>query len=197
MKYYKEYIKEHHTLFMISFILWICAVFMGIYISFTSDAALSESIREYISSSLSSQNGFLSVFKNGVITNFKYSMALIISAMSVIFIPFTLFLIAFKGFSAGFTSMFLIRLYGISGLGTSLTAVVIPLFFSLPVLFMMFVSSLYTPIYTFKKKSEISAEEKWKIQFSYIIKIFILFLLLCLVTVFEALVSPVCFSVIK
>ncbi len=197
MNFYKEYIKEHYGLFIISFTLWLSAVFIGMYIAFASDEAMAEEIRQYIVSSVGAKHSFTSVFTNGVVTNFKYSLALIISSMSVVFLPVSAFLIAFKGFSAGFTSMFLIKLYGLSGLGTSLTAVVIPLVFSLPVLFMMFVLSLYTPINIFTSRRQISAEEKWKIQFSYIIKIFILFFLLCLVTIFEALVSPWCFSVIK
>lgn len=196
MNFYKEYIKEHYGLFIISFTLWLSAVFIGMYIAFSSDKALAEEIRQYIVSSVGGKHSFASVFKNGVITNFKYSLALIISSMSVVFLPAAAFLIAFKGFSAGFTSMFLIKLYGLSGLGTSLTAVVIPLVFSLPVLFMMFVLSLYTPISIFTSRRQISAEEKWKIQFSYIIKIFILFFLLCLINIFEALVSPWCFSAI-
>ena len=132
MSFYKEYIKEHNGLFIISFTLWLSAVFIGMYIAFSSDKALAEEIRQYIVSSVGGKHSFASVFKNGVITNFKYSLALIISSMSVVFLPAAAFLIAFKGFSAGFTSMFLIKLYGLSGLGTSLTAVVIPLVFSLP-----------------------------------------------------------------
>lgn len=196
MTFFKNYIREHYIIFLISLALWLCGVFLGMYIAFTAKADMAESLCEYIKSAVGENRGYFDTLKNGVATNFKYTLFLSISSLFLISLPVSAFLIGFKGFASGFASSFLIRQYGLEGIAVSLTTVVVPMFFSLPVYFMMFVSSLYFPLYTFKMRKQILSGERWSLNASFVAKMFILLLCLCAITAVEAFLSPFFLSVL-
>ncbi len=196
MNFFKTYIKEHYALFLIVLVLWLGTLFLGMYAAFSVKSQVALDITEYIESTLKGGKGFFSVFKNGIATNFKFTLLLCVSSSFLILLPLSFFLIGFKGFAAGFAASFIIRIYGFKGMAVTLTAVVLPLFFSMPVYFMMFISSLHFPISTFAQRKQILLGERWKMYVSFMTKMLILFLLLSIITVAESLLSPYFFSVL-
>ncbi|MBO5743376.1 MAG: hypothetical protein J6R68_03750 [Clostridia bacterium] len=197
MNFFKTYIKNHKLIFAISFILWLCASFFGIYLAFCAEKHTAENVAGYISSLSSAQKSFGAIFKNGVLTNFKYCLFLGISSSFYILFPATLFLICFKGFSSGFTSMFLIRLFGINGVGASFASIVFPLMLSLMPIFIMFTHCLEHQIGLFKKRKKLSSKERSEMLLHHILKIFIIFVFLCVVSLLEAFLSPICMKLLN
>lgn len=197
MNFYKAYIKNHLSFFILSFALWLLSAFAGIYAAFAAEGFAAQNVAGYISSVADAEKSFGAIFKNGLITNFKYTLFMCISSSFVVLLPVSLFLIGFKGFSAGFTSMFLIRLFGIKGVGASLFSVVLPLFLSLPPLSLMFVICLCHPIESFKMRKRITSEEKGVMQLKHIGKMLVLYAVLCAISLFEAVLSPLCFNLLR
>lgn len=197
MNFLKDYIKNHRLFLTISFILWLCASFLGIYLAFGAQKDIAKNVAEYITSLADAKKGFGAIFKNGLITNLKYCFFISISSSFFILFPATLLLICFKGFSAGFTSMFLIRLFGLKGIGASIWAIVFPLFLSLPALFLLFGECLEHPFILFKQRKKLTYQDKSRKHLAHIGKIFIIYLLLCLVSFLEAALSPVCLRLLN
>lgn len=197
MKFIKPYIKNNKLFLSVSFIVWLCAAFAGIYIAFGAHNKLAQEVGLYISSLIGSQKGFWVIFKNGVLTNFKYCLFISISSSFLILFPATLLLIGFKGFSAGFTSMFVVRLFGIRGAFASLVSIVFPLFLSLPALFIMFTECMKHQALLFKKRKKLSSGEKSEMLFSHILRIIIIYFMLCAVSFLEAALSPICIKLIS
>lgn len=197
MNFLKTYIKNHKLFLTLSFIIWLCASFWGIYFAFSAQNKLAKDVGLYISSLNTSQKGFWAIFKNGVLTNFKYCLFMSISSSFYILFPASLMLIGFKGFCAGFTSMFVVRLFGIKGALASLVSVVFPLFLSLPALFIMFAECMMNQALLFKRRKKLSSGERGEILFSHILKIIIIFIMLCAVSLLESALSPICIKLIS
>ncbi len=197
MNFFKTYIKNHKLAFTISFILWLAASFFGIYLAFCAQKHTAEDVAGYISGLSSARKSFGAIFKNGVLTNFKYCLFLGISSSFYILFPASLFLICFKGFSSGFTSMFLIRLFGIKGVGASFISIVFPLMLSLLPIFIMFTQCLEHQIDLFKKRKKLSPKERSEKHLVHILKIALIFVFLCLVSILEAFLSPVCIKLLN
>ena len=196
MKFYKNYIKDHFATFTVSSIIWIVSLFIGMYVALTIDEDSAKDVDLYIQSIINAKNSYFLVLKNGFITNFQYTFLLCVSSSFLLFLPFSLMLIGFKGFAAGFTSSSIIRLYALKGVAATITGIVLPLCFSLPVLFIMFVSTLEFPICTFRLRNRISSGERWKMYFTNVAKMSVLFLLLSFITAIEAFLSPKFFKII-
>ncbi len=196
MNYFKTYIKEHHAVFWVVFVLWLFGVFLGTYtaLSFNSSAALD--IGKYIDASVNGQKTFGGIFINGLVTNLRYALLLCLSSTFVLLFPLAGFLVALKGFAIGFSASFIIRLYGLTGVAVTITSVVLPLIFSLPVYFIMFMSSLQLPIQIFVRRKQLLTCEKWNIHTAHMAKMLIFFAFLCLITVAEAFLSPHFFGVL-
>ena len=80
MNFLKDYIKNHRLFLTISFILWLCASFLGIYLAFGAQKDIAKNVAEYITSLADAKKGFVEVFKNGLITNLKYCFFISISS---------------------------------------------------------------------------------------------------------------------
>jgi len=197
MSFFKSYIKENFLLYAFVFVLYFAAAIIGIYWAMSAKEGYVSDITSYIQSVVGVKTAPLNVFKNGIASNFKYCLALCISASFIVFLPVCFFLIIFKGFSAGFASSFIIRLYGIKGLGVSLVSVVMPLFLSLPMWFIIYILSVQFSINTFKLRKKISSHERWKMYVSYMAKVLVLFAFISIVTLIEAFLSPYVFSPLK
>lgn len=197
MNFFKTYIKNHKLIFTISFILWLSAAFLGIYIAFCAKNHTAENVAEYIAALSSTEKSFGSIFKNGVLTNFKYCLFLGISSSFYILFPASLFLICFKGFSSGFTSMFLIKLFGIKGVGASFISIVFPMALSLPPVFIMFTHCMEHQLVLFKKRKKLSSKEKSEMLLFHIFKIALIFVFLCVVSLLETFLAPICMRLLK
>lgn len=196
MSFFKSYIKQHFGLFVFVFVIWFASALAGIWIAIKADSNTSKDIAGYIETVLSSKNGFTTVLKNGITTDLKYTLLLCISSSFIVFVPFCILLIGFKSFSVGFTASFIIRLFSLEGMGVTLTTVVLPLFLSLPLWFLMFMQSMDFPIQTFRLRKRISSDDRWKMHLSYLAKMLVLFMLIIPVTLLEAFLSPYMFSVL-
>jgi len=197
MNFFKTYIKNNKLFLFLSFIIWLCAAFLGIYFAFSAQTGLAENVCAYISSLGASKKGFWAIFKNGVLTNFKYCLFMSISSSLYILFPATLILIGFKGFSAGFTAMFVVRLFGTNGALASLVSVVFPLFLSLPALFIMFAECMKHQAVLFRRRKKLSSAKRAEILFYLILKILIIYIMLCAVSLLEAALSPICIKLIS
>ena len=93
--------------------------------------------------------------------------------------------------------MFVVRLFGIKGALASLVSVVFPLFLSLPALFIMFAECLMNQMLLFKRRKKLSSGERGEFLFSHILKIIIIYLMLCAVSLLEAALSPICIKLIN
>ena len=196
MNFYKNYIKDHFAAFYISLGIWIISLCIGMYVAFTIGEDSAKDVDLYIQSIINAKNSYLRVLKNGFITNLQYTFLLCASSSFFLFLPFSVMLIGFKGFAAGFTSSFIIRLYALKGVAATITGVILPLCFSLPVLFIMFVSVLEFPIGAFRLRNQISSGDRWKMYLANVAKIFVLFLLLSFITAVEAFLSPKFFKIL-
>ena len=196
MNFFKSYIKQHSGLFVFVFAIWLASAIAGICVAMKADSDTAKDIAAYIETMLRSKNGFKAVLKNGITTDFNYTLLLCISSSLIVFVPFCVLLIGFKGFSAGFTASFIIRLFSLKGVGVTLTTVVLPLFLTLPLWFMMFMQSMDFPISTFKLRKRISSNDRWKMHLYYLAKMLVLFTLIIPVTLLEAFLSPYMFSVL-
>ncbi len=196
MIFFKTYIKEHFFVFLISLSLWLCGVFLGIYASFNMASDITKHIGEYILTATEGNRGYFDTLKNGVWANLKYMSLISLSSLFLPFLPLTAFLIGFKGFSSGFVSSILVRLFAAEGIAVSITGVILPLVFSLPVYFAVFISCLDFPVNNFKMRNQIISAERRSLNVSFLLKMLILFLCLCIITALEAFLSPYFFSVL-
>jgi len=187
MNFYKEFIKKRFVLFAVSLSVWLASLLAGIYYVSIAGKTSADATRTYMQSILDADSTFFTVLKNGFSINLSFTLFLCISSAVIVLIPLTLFLIGFKGFSAGYTSAFIIKLYGLRGTAVSLGAIVIPLAFSLPAVFMMFILSMETNIQNFRTHPE--ADERLRIYSSYCLKMLLLFCWIMAVSIGEAFLS--------
>lgn len=197
MNFLKNYIKEHYAIFLIVFSIWMSSLFLGMYVAFCADSDISGDITKYIETALNDGKGFLALLKNGIGENFRYTLLLCIASSFLILLPVSVLLIGFKGFATGFTASFIIKAYGFKGMAVTITTVVLPLVFTMPVYLIMFISSLHFPVYTFSVRKQILSSERWTMHITYMTKMLILFCVLSIITVAEAFLSPYFFSILN
>ena len=196
MNFYKSYIKEHSFAFFLSAGLWLAGLMTGMFFALSADYSSAQNVDLYIQSIINEKSGYFTTLKDGVLNNFWYTLSLCASSSFALFLPCTVFLIAFKGFSTGFTASYIIRLYGLNGVGATLTSVVLPHCFSLPLIFIMYVSCLDFPIRTFSLRTKITSAERWKMYLYHTLKMLVLFSALCVITSTEAFLSPKFFKIL-
>jgi len=197
MDYFKCYIKDHFFAFCLSLGIWITCVLLGSFAALGADSNSARDTDLYIQSIVNDRQGYFEVLINGITNNFWHTLILCASSSFLILLPCTLFLIAFKGFSTGFSASFIIRLYALKGVAATIAAVVMPLCFSLPVYFVMYISSMEFPLNTFRLRKEISSSERWRMYLYHTAKLFVLFMILNVITSVEAFLSPKLFGVLK
>ena len=183
-------------MFILSLSVWLSGLMAGMYFALSADKTIACDVDEYIQSIAGTNSGYFEVLKNGILTNLRYTAFLCLSSSFMVFMPLTAFLIGFKGFSAGYTASFIVRLYAVKGVAATVTGIILPLCLSLPVLFVMYVSCLEFPVKTFKLRSSISSLERWRMYLSYVAKMFVLFFVLSIITAAEAFLTPHFFSVL-
>lgn len=196
MNFYKLYIKEHFFVFCLALGILVSCVLLGMFTAFTANADSLTEVDSYIQSIIGTKKSYFSVLKNGITNNFRCTLTLCVASAFVLLLPCTFLVIAFKGFSTGFAASFIIRLYALKGVAATITAVVLPLFFSLPVYFVMYISCVDFPLQTFKLRKEISSSARWKMYVSHLIKMLVLFMALNFITSIEAFFSQKLFNVL-
>ncbi len=138
----KRYFFQNSKWFIISLAVWLAAGICGIVCAAATEGAVFDKTFEYVNSVFSQKTNLRTLTGNAIASEFKYVLLITLSSSAPVLLPATLALIAFKGFSAGFTATVIIKIYSLKGIGVSLLAVVLPMVFYLPVYFMIFVSSL-------------------------------------------------------
>lgn len=196
MNFLKNYIKKHFALSVTVFCIYLASALAGIHFAFSANGELMEEISTYINGILTDDIKFGEIFKNGIYTNFKYTLLICFSSAHICFFPLCLLLVGFKGFSAAFTASFIIRIFSFKGMAATLGSVVLPVFLSLPVLFLMYISGMHFAFETFRLRKQISSDERWKMYALHVIKLMCLFLVLSIVTLLEAFLTPYFLSVL-
>ena len=187
--------KENRSLYYIILIIWLSASLAGVICAFTLSGDVFPDISAYVKETMEDGISVQSYIKIDVKENAKFLFALIISSCAPVFLPVVFALAAFKGFSIGFTSSFIIRLYSFKGALVCFGAVILPYAFSLPVIFAMILSSVR---FSLKKRNERSfGERKTGEWISYIIKQSLFASLLCLIGTVEAFISKFLIELVR
>ncbi len=139
----------------------------------------------------------LNFFTNILFSNLKYLLVVVILAMSYKCIPIILFVVFFRGFSYGFTSLFLISSYGNYGVKLMFTS-----YFLSTILqtLLLFLTACLTIKYTISKKELFSKKPKgetFKLTAEFIIMMIGAILLCVLFSAAESFVTPLLLGLMK
>lgn len=183
----KRYFSQNSKWFLVSLSVWIAAVVCGLICAAGTDGKVFDETVEYVNSMFVQKTHLRTLIGNSVAAEFKYVLFITISSSAPVLLPVTLALIAFKGFSAGFTATLIIKIYSLKGIGISLLAIVLPMMFSLPVYFIIFVSALKYSA----DKMTLSASQGTggKKLTSHLLSQLILFGLLCIIAVIRGILT--------
>ena len=181
----KRYFSQNSKWFLVSLSVWIAAVICAIVCAAGTEGKVFDETFEYVSASFANGASVRTLLGNAIYSDFKYVLFITLSSTAPVLLPITMILIAFKGFSAGFTATMIIKIYSLKGIAVSMLTIVLPMFFSLPVYFVIFVSTLKYSGEKLKLPSNRKGDEK-KLT-SHLLSQFILFGLLCITDVIQAL----------
>ena len=178
---------KHTTVFVL--MIWFAACICAICCSTLLDGSAYGGIAEYVEATVSEQNGIWKIAKNGLAENLKFIVCILICSLHTIFIPLTLALMAFKGFSAGFTAAILIRVYQFKGAFMCFFAIVIPLSLSLMISVAVAVIAVRFPFLQKREHPFLRNGEKRNMWLSYVALQLGLGAMLCVITFIEAVIS--------
>jgi len=185
----KSFFKENRVFYYITLITWLASAVCGIICAVRLEGTPFEDISAYVKQTLSTEMSAGAFIKLGTGENVRFLIMLLVCSSAPVFLPATLFLSAFKGFSAGFTSAVIIKIYSLKGALVCLGTVVLPCTFSMPVIFIMIVSALRFSVRKTEKHSPRYGNDRSKEWFSYILLQLILTFLLSVITVAESFLS--------
>ncbi len=193
----KSYFAENKKIFAFSFFIWFAALICGMYCAAHATGERYDDIFSYTDTVISNTASFSKILKNGLTINVKFVIITVISSSLFVFLPFTCALVMFKGFSAGFTVAFLLRAYAWRGAVFTFFTIVLPYVFSLPVYFLIFVSSIKFPIERIRRRGHSSLSDGRRAWFEYGVLMIAACVLLCVITFFEVCISVLVMHVIK
>lgn len=181
------------TAFFLSALFFVFTVAAGIFVSYRLDVKLFETLSQYLTAALSEKAEFKEIFLNAVKCDFRYSLIVLVCALSIYssFFPFAV--IGFKGFSSGLAVALASR-----SLGTLLKTFVFSfsVFFSsvltVPVYVLMFVMGC-----KFAARNRRSTEpkgKKFKNYLEFFAAVLILFAILCFVDLLQASLGLLVYS---
>lgn len=182
----KKVFSQNKALFCGAAVVWLAACVCGIVCTLRLGGEVFEDVRDYVLSTLSAGASVWEIVKLGISENLRFLVCLLITSYAAPLLPLTAALIAFKGFSAGFTASVIIRIYRLKGMLISFGAVVLPFAFSMPLYFMMFVAALKFPLQKKRERMPLSPSEKRRQWLSYAAMQLVLTALVSAVTVAEA-----------
>lgn len=192
----KSYFAENKRLAGLTGFIWLTALVCGVYCASKAEGKLFSDTSDYLLAVLSHKSGFFRILKTGISVNIRFLLTLLITSSFLPFAPLTVALIAFKGFSAGLTSVFLIRIMKLKGALIAAGTVAVPLAAIMPIMFLMFVSALKFPIERHKTVDKTTAAMRRQNYLRYIAEQGILTLMLCLISLGEALISQIMFMIV-
>ena len=183
----KRYFSQNSKWFLIALTVWLAASVCAVVCAAGTKGAVFDETYEYVSLAFSKKMSLGTLIKNGIVSDFKYVLFISLASSAPVLLPVTLALIAFNGFSAGFTATVIIKIYSLKGIAVSALAVVLPLSLSLPVYFLVFVSALkYSGD---KMKSVRLKNPEAKKLTSHLLSQFILFGVLCVLAVMRGILT--------
>jgi len=171
--------------FFLSGMFFVFSVVAGMFASYRLDTELFETLSEFVVAALSEKAGFKQVFSNAVRYDFKFSLIVLFSALSIYSSFLPLLVIGFKGFSAGLAVVIGARVIGkLSGTLAFSAAVFVSTVLTVPVYVLMFVMG-----YKFALRTRQIAEpgsSKIKNYMEFLLAVAILFALLCIIDCLQA-----------
>ncbi len=187
-----EYFKMHKALTVMCLAMWLVGAMLGIYIS--AKGVGTADLEAYISDISESDVSFLKIFLNGVSASLIFSVLMILSSLFVLLIPMAFLLMAFRGFASALGSGLLIGIFSVKGAWAALGAVVLPLVFSLPIQFMIFISSMNMALRLASAGGHLAPQKE--LIAAQLLRMLLLFSALCAISAFEAVISPYVFLLI-
>ena len=185
MKHAKRFIAENKAYALICVLIWTLAIVLGTYKAHTLSSADFPEISQY-----TGNPHFTGILGKLTKMHFKYTLAFLVCTSFTIGLPLSVFLIGFKGYSAGFVAAGLAKAYGIKGSAMSFFALVIPYSMTMPVIFMMYMLGLKYQIIQIKTRINHPHIQKKNEWLSYVAAVLILFVCLCLISCIEAFFVP-------
>lgn len=193
----RNYFAENKGFFKLIFFLWFAALVCGMYCAAVFNGERYAGICGYTDDIINSSASFTMILKTGITVDIKYVILIVISSSLVIFLPITCAFVAFKGFSAGFTVAFLIRVYTWKGAVITFFTIVLPYVFSLPIYFTIFISALKFPVERMRRRGSASLADGRRAWFEYGILMLLSCAILCVITFFEACICSFVMHIIK
>ena len=177
----RKIFSQDKAFYCLTLILWFSACICAVFFVFKSDGEIFSGANKYVADTLSHGVGVWSYVKLGCLQNIELMIFLLIASSAPVLLPITVALIIFKGFSLGFTSALLIKVYYFKGLGLCFGTVVLPYTFYIPILFKMFTLTLSFPLKKDTGYSSFRSESRRKDWAVHSISICLYTLILCII----------------
>ena len=190
MKHITGFFVRNRIYVFICITIWSVSLVLGTYSVCVRNDSDFEKVSGYTTVVLNYDMESDEMFRNSLITHFKYTVAFLICSSFMITFPVSIFLIGFKGYCAGFAAASLVRTCGIRGSVIAFFALAIPYCVTVPILFIMYVLGIKYQIMRIKCRMIYSHSQKKKEWLMYAAAICICFLCLCVFLYGEAFLVP-------
>lgn len=181
---------EHNNSFIltiISFIFFIC-VGIGIFAAFHTKNPLQKNLASFLNQAFSEKNSFKKIFLSAAITDFKYTLFVLLFAGSTHTSLFPAAFIGYRGFSAGFSVIVASRIVSVKSTAAVGIAVFLSCIFTVPVYALMFI--LCRKCSKKLNLQHFTIKDKIKEYAIFTLSVMILFSALCIGNCIQALLCP-------
>ena len=184
------------VIFILSAIFFALCLCLGMIAGYQLDDELLTDLTQYVKSAFEEKTGFKKVLANAVKSDFRYTLTVLISSLSVISSFFPLVLIGVKGFSSGLaTSVASSALGGFSEIFVFSSAVLLACIFTVPAYVFLFVMCFKFADENRKNRESFGAKSKGYMKF--FAAVMIVFALLCVADCFVAALYELLFAVVQ
>lgn len=184
------------VMFFLSVLFFAASIALGMFTAYHMSDTLYETLAGYVNSALDAKIGFKAVFFNAVKSDFRYTVLVLVSALSIYSSFFPLLMTGFKGFSSGLAVAVAARaIEKTSGVTAFSFAVFFSCVLTVPVYILMFMLCL-----KFAGRNRMSAEPfgiKAKNYMEFSAAVMLLFAALCIIDCLQAVAEPMICSLIK
>ena len=178
------------VMFFLSVLFFAVSVAAGMFAAYHMGDELYETLAQYVNSALGEKIGFKKVFVNAVKSDFRYTVLVLVSSLSVFssFVP--LLMTGFKGFSSGLAVAVASRAIEMrAGSIAFSVAVFLSCVFTVPVYVLMFMLCFKFALRNRKSSEPFGIKAKNYMEFS--VAVMMLFAVLCIIDCLQAVSEPV------
>lgn len=174
---------------------WIFGTICALYCVITCAPDSFKEISGYVDLQFENKLSIFDIIKNNIINILVFTVTIYIASTHIAFIPITIAVSFFHGFSEALTTSFLIRIFMWKGMIIVILSVILPLVLSTGAYFAMLICALRYPLLKMENRRRNIVTPK-KAFISNSVTVITLFLYLCLVSIIQSVLASLIYYII-